>query len=176
MFNFVDLDENTRNCMLEAIQEAELNNNIYFSPRFNDAGKQLWLSLLKEAARDHNEHWLAYQLEENETMTGVEVAAKPTGGYSIRHVPHTAATTQAESQFNRFYILGLAKRARAEGIPHLEVYRAKERGEPRPDSEALVGKHIPIEEIEAELKETITGFGSRLARPNSGLSVKLPRI
>jgi hypothetical protein len=174
MFNFIDLDETTRRYMLEAIEEAEQTNNIYFSPRFNDAGKQLWLPLLKEAARDHNEHWLAYQLEENETMTGVEVAAKPSGGYSIRHVPHTAAETQAESQFNRFYMLGLAKRARAEGIPHLEVYRARERAEPRPESEALVGKLIPIEEIEADLKETKSGFGSQLGQPNSGLSVKLP--
>jgi hypothetical protein len=174
MFNFIDLDEKTREYMLEAIDEAEQNNHIYFSPRFNDAGKQLWISLLKEAAREHNEHWLAYQLEANEAITGLEVAKKPLGGYSIRHVPHTAAATQAESQFNRFYILGLAKRARAEGIPYLQVYRAEERENPRPESEALVGRMLTVDEIEDELKETPSGFGDRLAQPNSGLSVRLP--
>ena len=56
MFNFIDLDETTRKYMLEAIEELEENNNIYFSPRFNDAGRQLWLSLLKKAAADYNEH------------------------------------------------------------------------------------------------------------------------
>jgi hypothetical protein len=107
-------------------------------------------------------------------MTGIEVANKPTGGYSIKHVPHTAAETQAESQFNRFYMLGLVKRARAEGIPYLEVYRARERTEPRPESEALIGRRIPLDEIEADLKETKSGFESQLGRPNSGLSLKLP--
>jgi hypothetical protein len=34
---------------------------------------------------------------------------------------------KADGQFNRFYMLGLAKRARAEGIPYLELYRARER-------------------------------------------------
>ena len=55
MFNFINLDETTRRFMLEAIEEAEKFNKIYFSPRFNDEGKQLWLPLLKEAARDHDE-------------------------------------------------------------------------------------------------------------------------
>jgi hypothetical protein len=175
MFNFIDLDETTRRFMLEAIEEAEKFNKIYFSPRFNDEGKQLWLPLLKEAARDHDEHWLAYQLEENETMTGVEVAAKPSGGYSIRHVPSTAAQTQAEGQFNRFYMLGLARRARAEGIPSLEVYRARESAEPRPDSEELIGRQMPIEEVEAQLEQIERGFNEEgLLKPNSGLSLRLP--
>ena len=83
MFNFIDLDGTTRRFMLEAIEEAEQSNTIYFSTRFNDEGKKQWLPLLKEAAREHNEHWLAYQLEANEMMTGFEVADKPSGGYSI---------------------------------------------------------------------------------------------
>jgi len=174
MFDFMDLDEKTRRFMLTAIEEAEKANHIYFSPRFNDQGRQLWLALLKEAAREHNEHWLAYQLDENELMSGIEVAKKPSGGYSIKHVPSTAAQIQAEGQFNRFYMLGLAKRARAEGISSLEIYRARERMEPRPESEALIGKQIPIDEVEAQLEELESGFNSRLLKPNSGLSLRLP--
>jgi len=174
MFNLIDLDERTRGFMLEAIGEAEQSNNIYFSPRFNDEGKQLWLALLKEAAREHNEHWLAYQLEENEAMTGFEIADKPSGGYSIKHVPSNAAETLADGQFNRFYMLGLAKRARSEGISHLEVYRAKERAGPRPESEALIGKKVSIDELEAQLEEVGNIFDGQLGKPNSGLSVKLP--
>lgn len=173
MFNFIDLDETTRKYMLEAIEEAEQNNNIYFSPRFNDAGRQQWLSLLKEAAADYNEHWLAYQLDENEMMSGIEVAKKPTGGYSIKHVPSTAAQTQAEGQFNRFYMLGLAKRARAEGIPYLLIYRARESMEPRPESEEVIGRRVPVDEVEAQLEEVERGFNEGLLKPNSGLSLRL---
>lgn len=174
MFQFENLDGNTRAAMLEAIEEAERSNNIYYSTRFNEAGNKQWLPLLRQAAQEHNEHWLAYQLEANGLMKDFEGAHKPTGGYTIKHVPHTAAETMAEGQFNRFYILGLCKRARAEGISQLVVYRAKERSDPRPESQSLIGTRLSIEEIESQLKETRASFKSQLVKPNSGISVKLP--
>jgi hypothetical protein len=174
MFQFENLDGNTRAAMLEAIEEAERSNNIYYSTRFNEAGNKQWLALLRQAAQEHNEHWLAYQLEANGLMKDFEGAHKPTGGYTIKHVPHTAAETMAEGQFNRFYILGLCKRARAEGISQLVVYRAKERSDPRPESQSLIGTRLSIEEIESQLKETRASFKSQLVKPNSGISVKLP--
>jgi hypothetical protein len=174
MFQFENLDGNTRAAMLEAIEEAEHSNNIYHSTRFNEAGNKQWLPLLRQAAQEHNEHWLAYQLEANGLMKDFEGAHKPTGGYTIKHVPHTAAETMAEGQFNRFYILGLCKRARAEGISQLVVYRAKERSDPRPESQSLIGTRLSIDEIESQLKETRASFKSQLVKPNSGISVKLP--
>ena len=174
MFDFKNLDETTRKYMLEAIEEAEEANNIYFSPRFNDEGRTLWLSLLKEAAEEYNEHWLAFQLDENELMSGVEVAKKHTGGYSIKHVPTTAAETLAEGQFNRFYMLALANRAHAEKLPYLQIYRAKERTDPRPESEELVGRRVSVDEVEAQLEKLERSLKSWLLRPNSGLSLRLP--
>lgn len=174
MFNFENLDEKTRLFMLEAIAEAEQSGNIYYSTRFNDAGNKQWLSLLQQAAKEYNEHWLAYQLEANETMRDFEGARKPVGGYTIKHVPHNASEVMAEGQFNRFYILGLCKRAKSEGISHLVVYRAKERSEPRPESQALIGSQISLEEVESQLRETKASFNSQLVKPNSGISVKLP--
>ena len=174
MFDFKNLDETTREYMLEAVEEAEESNNIYFSPRFSDEGRRLWLTLLKEAAKEHNEHWLAYQLDENEMMSGIEVAKKHTGGYSIKHVPTTAAETLADGQFNRFYMLALAKRAEAEKLPYLQIYRARERTDPRPESEELVGRRVSIDEVEAQLEKLERSLKSWLLRPNSGLSLRLP--
>jgi hypothetical protein len=174
MFTFENLDDTTRAAMLEAIEEAERSDNIYSSARFNEAGNEQWLPLLKEAAREHDEHWLAYQLEANVLMKDFEDAQKPSGGYTIKHVPHTAAETMAEGQFNRFYMLGLCKRARAESVSHLIVYRAKESSEPREESKSLIGTRLSIDEIESQLKETKASFKSQLVKPNSGISVKLP--
>ena len=174
MFKFENLDGNTRAAMLEAIEEAERSNNIYYSTRFNEAGNKQWLPLLRQAAQEHNEHWLAYQLEANGLMKDFEGAHKPTGGYTIKHIPHTAAETMAEGQFNRFYILGLCRRARVEGVSNLVVYRARERADPRPESQTLIGARLSIDEIEAQLKETRASFKSQLVKPNSGISVKLP--
>jgi hypothetical protein len=174
MFNFENLDEKTRGFMIEAISEAEKSNNIYHSTRFNDAGFKEWLPLLKEAAKEHDEHWLAYQLEVKRLMKGFEGAATPSGGYTVKHTPHTAAETMAEGQFNRFYILGLCKRAKAEGISQLEIYRAEKSNVPRPVSEALLGTKISTDDVEAQLLKTSDSFKSSLVKPNSGISMKLP--
>ena len=120
MFKFENLDDVTRIEMLKAITEAEHSGNIYYSTRFNEAGNKQWLPLLKQAAQEHNEHWLAYQLEVNGLMKGFEGAHKPSGGYTIKHVPHTAAETMAEGQFNRFYIFRSLQTCAGRGyfIPH----------------------------------------------------------
>lgn len=173
MFNFENLDEKMRGYMLEAISEAEASGNIYFSTRFNDAGFKQWLPLLKEAAKERDEHWLAYQLEAKGLMKDFEGAMTPSGGYTVKHTPHTAAETMTECQFNRFYILGLCKRARAEGISQLEIYRAKKSVVPRRESENLIGSKISVDYIEAQLLKTTDSFKSSLLKPNSGISVRL---
>jgi hypothetical protein len=174
MFNFENLDEKTRGFMLEAISEADASGNIYFSARFNGAGQKQWLPLLKEAAKEHDEHWLAYQLETKGLMKDFEGAMTPSGGYTVKHTPHTAAETMAEGQFNRFYILGLCKRAKAENISDLEIYRAKKSNAPRSQSEALIGTKISADDVEAQLLKTSDSFKSSLVKPNSGISMKLP--
>ena len=174
MFKFENLDDLTRSSILQAIEEAERTDNIYFSTRFNQSGRTQWLPLLKQATKEFNEHWLAYQLEANRLLIDFEGARTPSGGYTIKHIPHTAAETLAEGQFNRFYILGLCKRARAEGISHLEIYRAKARSDPRSESQALIGTQLAIDEIESQLKEIKASFKSQLVKPNSGLCTKLP--
>lgn len=174
MFNFENLDRTTRGFMLEAISEAEKSGNIFYSERFNDLGFQHWLPLLKEAAREHDEHWLAFQLEAHGLMKGYEGAMTPSGGYTVKHVPSSAARTAAENQFNRFYMLGLCKRARSEGTAQLEIYRARESATPRQESENLVGSRFSIDYIESQLAKTSESLKSPLLRPNSGLSLKLP--
>ena len=173
MFNFENLDDKTRNYMLEAIEDAENSGNLYFSTRFNDAGNKNWASLLKEAAREHYEHWLAYQLEAKNLMKGLEGSRTPSGGYTIKHVPHTAAETIAEGQFNRFYILGLCKRAKAENISELEVYRARESTQPRSQSQTIIGSKLSVDIIESQLTKVSDSFKSPLVKPNSGISVKI---
>src|SRR5512143_78929 len=174
MFEFLNLDDKTRSYMLRAIEQAEHEGQINYSPRLNANGKEQWLGLLEQAAREHNEHWLAYELEANRLVKGFEVSERPLGSYSIRHVPHTAAQTMAEGQFNRFYMLGLCKRAREEGIKQLEVYRAKQSAKPRPESEALVGLRLPVEIVEPQLRDDAASQKSLLIQPNSGISLKFP--
>jgi hypothetical protein len=173
MFQFANLDNVTRKFMVEAIEEANATENIYFSTRFTPAGQQNWVRLLTEAALNFDEHWLAFQIESLGLMNNLEVAMLPKGGYTTKHVPQNASQTLAEGQFNRFYILGLCKRARAEGKTTLEIYRAKYSADPRPESIMLIGTTILVTELERQLKTVANSFLSNLVKPNSGLSVKL---
>ena len=106
-------------------------------------------------------------------MKGLEGSRTPSGGYTIKHVPHTAAETLAEGQFNRYYILGLCRRALAEGKANVFVYRAKPVLDPRPESERLIGQSRDPSELIEQLRPVQSSLGHELLRPNSGLSVHL---
>jgi len=172
-FNFRDLDASTRSFMVEEVDAATRDGNLYFSKRFTDAGKAAWPTLLREASQAHTEHWLAYQIEARDLMTGLEGSRTPSGGYTIKHVPHTAAETLAEGQFNRYYILGLCRRAATENKAEVVVYRAKEVLQPRPESEALVGTRLNASDLIAQLRPVQSSLNHALLKPNSGLSVHL---
>jgi len=173
MFNFVNLDDRTRGFMVQEIELANSTGNIYYSKRFNEAGTAQWVELLIEAVRKHNEHWLAYEIEARGLMRGMEGSRTPSGGYTTKHVPNTAAETMAEGQFNRFYILGLCQRAIAESKTHVSIYRAKERIEHRPESDALIGTIIPVDQLLKELRDVESSLSHELVKPNSGLSARL---
>lgn len=172
-FNFRDLNDDTRGFMVDEIETAIREGNLYFSKRFNQAGHEEWPGLLLEAAREHNEHWLAYQLESRGLMKGLEGSRTPSGGYTIKHVPHTSAETIAEGQFNRYYILGLCRRALAEGKVQVFVYRAKEVRDPRPESNRIIGQSRDPSGLIEQIRPVRSSLGHELLRPNSGLSIHL---
>lgn len=172
-FNFTHLDDHTRKLMMEEIARATDNDQIYISTRFNAIGSGKWVAWLTDAAESHDEHWLAYQIEVSGGMTEFEGRAKPSGGYSVAHVPHTAAETIAEGQFNRFYIAGVCRRAIEAGQSHVTIYRARHRGEPRPESTALEGTMTDAQALLEKVRNNQASFGCAMLKPNSGLSVQL---
>jgi hypothetical protein len=172
-FEFRNLDGMTRRYMMEEIEAAGKNDNLYFSIRFNSAGIALWPVLLLEAAKSYNEHWLAYQLEIRGLMKGMEGGRTLLSRYTVKHIPDTAAETISEGQFNRYYILGLCRRAVAEGKTNVHVYRAKEVRNPRPGSERLIDSSFNPYELIAQIRPRQLSLGHILLRPNSGLSIRL---
>lgn len=172
-FNFTNLDEQTRVLMKEEIARAAANDEIYFSARFNNIGSSNWVTWLTEAADSHDEHWLAYQIEASDGMKDFEGRAKPKGGYTVAHVPHTASETMADGQFNRFYIAAVCRRAIEADQSTVTIYRARHRGEQRPESIALEGTPTNARTLLERVRGKQTSFGSALLKPNSGLSVQL---
>lgn len=171
-----NLDEKTRRFMLEEVERDIANDQLYISPRLSSTGRASYIALLKEAMQSQDDDWLAQNLRHGGLMNPTEQRRKPNGGYTMVKVPVTAPDTLAEGEFNRFYARGLARRAIEEGIPALEVYRAKEVMQPRSESIRKIGTKIDPKALLQDLR-THPGVDTALGLPpgpNSGLSVKIP--
>jgi hypothetical protein len=174
--NLVNLDERTRKLMLSEVEADIAGGRLYISHRLSQRGRQDYPSLLKEAIANHDDAWLANSLRANGRMNFEEERRKPKGGYTMARIPVTAPDTLAEGEFNRFYVRGLCLRAIEDGIPELEVYRAKAVSSPRRESEAMIGTRKEVHSLLQDIR-THPGLDTALRLPpgpNSGLSVRLP--
>jgi hypothetical protein len=176
--DLINLDEKTRRFMLEEIERDITGGQLYLGTRLSAQGRGAYPELLKQAAQGFDDSWLALNLRDGGMMNATEQRRKPNGGFTEVRVPVNAPEVLAEGEFNRFYARGLCRRAIEEGKSELEVYRAKLVSQPRPDSQAMIGRRVSAQALLEDLR-THPGVDTALRLPNgpnSGLSVKLPFI
>lgn len=175
---FENLDERTRGLMLDEMEYDIANNQLHISPFLSGQGQRDYTSLLRDAIQNGNDQTLAQSLREHRRIVRTQPRRLPkAGGYSIAATPENAAEVLAESEFNRYYIRGLARRAIEDGITDLIVYRAKPVQTPRPESEARVETSLSPQELLEDLRSHPGDEPPTLgvpSGPNSGLSVRLP--
>jgi len=173
---YPNLDERTRQFMLEEMEYDIANNQLHISPFLSGQGQHDYPNLLREAIQNGSDETLEKSLRAHRRINRTLPRRKPEGGYMIAAAPANAARILAEGEFNRFYIRALARRAIEEGIPELIIFRARPSSNPRPESEALVETTLSPEDLLADLRAhpdqpPTLGVPSG---PNSGLSVRLP--
>jgi len=171
---YEDLNGEVRKYMLEELDLDVKTGRLYISPRLTEEGRQVWPELLREALREHNDDWLASQLRYRGLIRKAERRKTPKGGFTIARVPHTAAETLAEGEFNRFYARGVCAYVIATGGTEVEVYRGKDVRNPRPQSQAMIGQRLPARQLLEDLR-TSQGVEPALGLPpgpNSGLTVR----
>lgn len=174
--NYRNLDQETREHMLSEIDYDVSKGTLFISNRLTEIGAENWAALLAEAATQHDDAWLANELQHRGYLKTHEERRKPAGGITIAKVPVTANTTLAEGEFNRFYIRGLCQTVIKNGGNSLVAYRARESNNPRPESEAIVGRRFEPQSLLSDLRAS-TGVEPALGvppGPNSGLSVRTP--
>ncbi len=166
---FVNLDDRTRELMLEEVEYDNAHNQLHISPVLSGQGQRDYVNLLREAIQSGNDETLAEHLKQHRRINKTQSRKNPKGGFSIASVPANAAEVLAESEFNRFYIRALARRAIEEGIADLVVYRAKPVQNPRPQSEALIEATLPS----AGSARRPAGSSRRTAHPGCALRPQL---
>jgi len=173
---YSNLDERTRGLMLEEMDYDIANNQLHISPFLSGQGQRDYPNLLREAIQSGDDETLAKDLRAHRRINRTLPRRKPEGGYMVAAAPVNAARILAESEFNRFYIRALARRAIEDGIKELVVYRAKQVRNPRPESEALIETTLSPEALLGDLRahpDQPPSLGVP-SGPNSGLSVRLP--
>jgi len=174
---FENLDDRTRKLMLDEMEYDIEHDQLHISPFLSGQGERDYANLLREALQSGNDETLAQSLRVHRRILKTLPRRNPKGGYSIAATAENAAEVLAESEFNRYYIRGLARRAIEDGVQQLVVYRAKPVRNPRPESETRVETAISPQELLDDLRShpgderPILGVPSG---PNSGLSVRLP--
>jgi len=175
---YQNLDERTRQLMLEEVDYDIAHNQLHISPLLSGQGQRDYANLLREAIQSGNDETLAENLRTHRRITRTLPRRRPKGdGYLVASTPENASEMLAENEFNRFYIRAVARRTMEDGISELVVYRAKPVRKPRPESEARVETTLPAEDLLADLRSHPGDEPPTLgvpSGPNSGLSVRLP--
>ena len=174
---FENLDDRTRQLMLDEMEYDVANNQLHISPFLSGQGQRDYANLLREALQSGDDEKLAESLRDHRRILRTLPRRNPKGGYSISTTPENAAQVLAESEFNRYYIRALARRAIADGISELVIYRAKPVSNPRPESEARVETTLSPQQLLDDLRSHPGDEPPTLgvpSGPNSGLSVRLP--
>ncbi|MEX1185930.1 MAG: hypothetical protein WEA80_05015 [Gemmatimonadaceae bacterium] len=172
--HYENLDPAVRTAMVRELERDRAKGSLYISPRLTEAGTSAWPQILREAFEQHDDTWIAATLRSRGLMRTEEQRRKPKGGFTTAQVPHTAADTLAEGEFNRFYARGLCSDVAARGGTDVEVYRGKEVQNPRPESQAMIGQRLPAQSLLDDLR-TAQGVEPALGLPpgpNSGLTVR----
>lgn len=175
---YENLDDRTRQLMLDEMEYDIAHNQLHISPFLSGQGQRDYANLLRDAILSGTDDSLAENLRAHRRILKTLPRRQPkSGGYSIAATPENAAEVLAESEFNRYYIRGLARRALEDGISELVIYRAKPARNPRPESEARVETTLPPQSLLDDLRAHPGDEPPRLgvpSGPNSGLSVRLP--
>lgn len=173
---YENLDAETRRLMVEEIQFDIAHDKLYIGTHLSQTGQGDWTEILIDAVTNGTDDSLAQALRERGRLNQTAQRRKPNGGYTTYRVPITAPETLAEGEFNRFYVRALCRRAIKEGIPRLEVYRAKNVREPRPESFQKIGLLMDPQVVLIDVRAS-PGVDTALGMPqgpNSGLTLRTP--
>ena len=166
-FDFRNLTPEMRECMLREIDQDTADGVLVLSKRFTEAGSVGYPPLLRSAASEHNEAWLAERLIGS--FIDMELAAG-----KWKKVASNAHTLFAQCEFNRFYCRADCSYVLANPNYGIRIYRARQSRIPRPESEAKLGRMLDAAVVLKDLRDhlaTDVEFG--LPEINSGLSLEL---
>ncbi len=178
-YRFENLDQTTRNYMIEEFRRDIETGNQYISPRIKSGFASRYLTLFGQVITEgRNEDDFASDIKRFGYLI-TEEPRRTKSGITMAKVPERAAETLAHGEFNRYYMRGLCRRALDENLT-LVIYRAKQVSKPSEISQQIIGKSARpqvlleiLRDFEAADERFPDSIEINIGGPNSGLSVRI---
>jgi hypothetical protein len=123
--NLENLSTDIRNFMDEELQYDIDNQNLSISSRLNKHGKSNYVSMMKKAIKRGSDGTLANDILVNHFLRDVEEIRS--GDHAVvSKIPGNANILIAETEFNKYYVRALCRKAIKDERIKLEIYIAKE--------------------------------------------------
>ena len=122
--NFEELDETTRRYMLQELEAELATGNPYFGKNLSVAGRTAFPELMRAAINRGNEETLGAALN-RPVLWNAKEKYERNGVLRERRINVRQASERLSlTEFNTWYVRGLAKRLMDEGEEHCQAYRA----------------------------------------------------
>jgi hypothetical protein len=123
---FTELDPTTREWMLRRFEAEESGGNPYRSGVLSPLGLAHWPDVMRQAITDPDgsEVTLAVALSRADYWQAIEKYVRNGMIHQRRVNPAQASERLAITEFNTWYVAGLAARLQGEDVTHCRVYRA----------------------------------------------------
>lgn len=145
--NFEELDEVTRKYMLEEFKKEENSGNPYRSTTLSQEGLSQFPTLMEESIRTGNEVTLWHALSKPNFWKSSIPRRTKSGITSVSVNPLDAAKRLALTEFNTWYVRGLARRLQEEDNEKCQVYRAEPAIEPRCECKIYENQILDVKKI-----------------------------
>lgn len=146
MFAFEELDS-TREYMLKEFQSEQKSNMPYLSPLLTQVGREAFPGAMENAIMYGNEETLANDLSRPSYWHSEETRVRAGKVYQAKITPSKVAQRLAYTEFNTWYVRGLARKLMDEGEEFCQVYRAAPAWQPREECLAHEGKTYSVKDI-----------------------------
>ncbi|MGB3479417.1 MAG: hypothetical protein WBB67_09675 [bacterium] len=146
MYNFLELDKITRKWMLEEFLNEQNSGQPYLSTQLTNSGKKVFLIEMQKAitSSSGNEITLGKAIMNPSCWRPSYIDKR---GRTISINPQASAQRLAQTEFNTWYVRGLARRLIEEKVDLCEVYRAGSAEDPRTECTSWEGKTFKVQDI-----------------------------
>lgn len=168
------LDARTRAHMVSELDTDLRAARFYLSPWLTEEGRAQWPDLLRAALRARDAGWLADALDYNDLL---QAACSRDVDALAERVPPTAARTLAEGQFHGYYVRAVCRRAVADGLRTVTIFRAGASAVGAREADTLVDSELEAHALLEDIRNdpAVAPAARFLGGPGSGLSVRLAR-